>query len=133
MIRLTNISKFFGNRCIFKDFSYIFPKKGIVAIVGESGSGKSTLLNLISGLDFSYQGEAKILDKNLRDFRIKNIGYVFQNFNLLNLATVFENVSLPLDTISNQKRKIKVVQLFKKVNFLFLTVFLFFLIVQKRV
>lgn len=115
MIKLKNITKTFGERTLFSNFSYDFPDHGIVAIVGESGTGKTTLLNLISGLDFSYKGEAKILNKNLSkfnekklaDFRLKNIGYVFQNFNLLNLDTVFNNIYLPIDTVSNVKTRIK--------------------------
>lgn len=115
MIKLENISKNYGKRCIFSDFSYSFPKTGLVAIVGESGAGKSTLLNLIAGLDFDYTGIAKILGKDLRslssnklcDFRLKNIGYVFQNFNLLNLDTVSSNILLPLDSISNVSKRVK--------------------------
>lgn len=115
MVRLENVTKKFGNRVIFKDFTFEFPKTGVVAIVGESGSGKSTLLNLISGLDNNFDGNATVLDKNLTmlsqrkmaNFRLKNIGYVFQNFNLINLDTVFNNIFLPLDTISSSKTKIK--------------------------
>ena len=115
MIELRNITKKFGDRVIVEDFSFKFPDKGVVAIVGESGSGKSTLLNLISGLDKGFEGKANIIGEDLgklnhrklSNFRLKNIGYVFQNFNLINLDTVFNNVFLPLDTISSSKIKIK--------------------------
>lgn len=115
MIKLENLSKNYGKRRIFSDFSYTFPKTGLVAIVGESGSGKSTLLNIIAGLDFDHKGKALVLGKNLStlsrnelsDFRLKNIGYVFQNFNLLNLNTVQNNILLPLDALSLAPKKIK--------------------------
>ena len=115
MIKFENLSKNYGERRIFSDFSYTFPSHGLVAIVGESGSGKSTLLNIIAGLDFNYQGKVKIDGLNLStlsndklcDFRLKNIGYIFQNFNLLNLDTVENNVLMPLDAISKAPKKIK--------------------------
>lgn len=115
MIKLENLSKNYGKRRIFSNFTYDFPRSGIVAIVGESGSGKSTLLNIIAGLDFKYEGTAKILgkdlskfsDNNLCDFRLKNIGYIFQSFNLLNLDTVENNVLMPLDALSKVSKKIK--------------------------
>lgn len=115
MIKCTNLSKIYGKRRIFSDFSYIFPDTGVVAIVGESGSGKSTLLNIIFGLDFGYEGSIKVLDKNLAklsqselcNFRLKNIGYVFQNFNLLNLDTAERNIYLNLDAVSGAKKVVK--------------------------
>ena len=115
MIKVENLGKNYGKRCIFSDFSYTFPKSGIVAIVGESGTGKSTLLNIIAGLDFNYLGKATILNKNLSklssnelcDFRLKNIGYIFQSFNLLNLDTVENNILMPLDTLSKAPKKVK--------------------------
>lgn len=115
MIRLIGVTKQFGSRTLFSNFSYEFPEVGLVALLGDSGSGKSTILNLISGLDNDYQGTIEINKINfktltkqeIQDFRIKNIGYVFQNFSLLNLESVFNNVLFPLDTISNDKKSIK--------------------------
>lgn len=115
MIKVEKLSKNYGKRRIFSDFSYDFPSKGLIAIVGESGTGKSTMLNMISGLDFDYGGSIKIngsslskmSESELCDFRLKNIGYVFQNFNLLNLDTVENNILLPLDAFSKANKKIK--------------------------
>ena len=112
MIKIEKLTKIYGKRRIFSLFSHIFPDKGFICLVGSSGSGKSTLLNMISGVDSNYDGVIKIDEINLKkmtpsdalNFRIKNIGYVFQNFNLLNLDTVFNNVLLPLETSFTAKR-----------------------------
>ncbi len=111
MIKITNLSKKYRKNTIFSNFSHEFPETGLVCLVGESGSGKSTLFNIISGIDVEYKGSVKINGVELRNlsetekanFRIKRIGYVFQNFNLLNLDTVFSNVLLPLETANYAK------------------------------
>lgn len=109
MIEIKNLSKQFTKRKILNKINLNFPSKGFVALVGASGSGKSTLLNLIGGIDKTYNGKividkvniAKLTDKEHDEYRLRNIGYVFQNFNLLNLDSVLSNVKLPLDAISN--------------------------------
>ena len=111
MIKLLKITKKYGKRAIFSDFSYEFPDKGLVCLVGSSGSGKSTLLNMISGVDNSFEGSILINDVELKklpvseiaNYRIRNIGYVFQNFSLLNLDTAFSNVLLPLESSYRNK------------------------------
>ena len=115
MISIMNLTKIYGKRAIFSNFSCELPDKGLVCLVGSSGSGKSTLLNLISGVDNSFDGHIKIdgvelknlSQKEAANYRIGNIGYVFQNFNLLNLETVFNNVLLPLETAYSQKHFIR--------------------------
>lgn len=75
-----------------------------VAIIGESGSGKTTLLNIIGGLDRPTEGTATVLGidagsaslATLADLRLRSIGYVFQNVNLLPDLTLTENVALPM-------------------------------------
>ncbi|MEW8957481.1 ABC transporter ATP-binding protein [Clostridium sp.] len=79
-------------------------KGEFVGIMGPSGSGKTTLLNILSGVDKSTSGEVVISDKDISKmkkddlalFRRKNIGYIFQDFNLLDSLTLEENISLPL-------------------------------------
>lgn len=76
-----------------------------VAIVGTSGSGKSTLLNLIGGLDRPTDGSVTIRgkelyqlkDEELTIFRRRNIGFVFQNYNLVPILNVYENIVLPIE------------------------------------
>ncbi|GMQ65370.1 ABC transporter ATP-binding protein [Vallitalea maricola] len=76
-----------------------------VAIVGTSGSGKSTLLNMMGGLDVPTSGSvmvrgkklAKMNDEQLTIFRRRNIGFIFQNYNLVPVLNVYENIVLPVE------------------------------------
>ena len=80
-----------------------------VAIVGTSGSGKSTLLNMMGGLDIPTSGSVKIRDKELAHmnneqltlFRRRNIGFVFQSYNLVPILNVYENIILPVELDGN--------------------------------
>lgn len=81
----------------------------LVALTGRSGSGKSTLLNLIGGIDKASSGKIMIADKDitkmddssLTRFRGRHIGFIFQNYNLINDLSAIENIRLPLD-LTNQ-------------------------------
>ncbi len=80
----------------------IYPNE-FVSVIGSSGSGKSTLLNIISGLEYPASGRVLINEFDLADlneeerakFRLKNIGFVFQNYNLIPVINVLENIILP--------------------------------------
>ncbi|MCQ4923361.1 ABC transporter ATP-binding protein [Tissierella carlieri] len=80
-------------------------KGEFVAIVGTSGSGKSTLLNMLGGLDNPTSGKvivtgkdiSKFSDEELTIFRRRNVGFVFQNYNLVPMLNLYENIVLPLD------------------------------------
>ena len=108
-LRLENLSKQFQEgsrvRIVLENASAEFVQGEFVAIVGKSGSGKSTLLNLISGIDTNDSGkifiksiELTALDERERTlFRRKNIGFIFQFFNLIPTLNVLENISLPLE------------------------------------
>ena len=97
-----------------------------VAIVGASGSGKSTLLNMIGGLDIPTSGSVLVKGKKIGQlneeeltvFRRRNIGFVFQNYNLLNSLTVYENIMIPLKLIGENKKVIdeKVHQITKELD-----------------
>ena len=71
-----------------------------IAIVGSSGSGKSTLLNLLGGLDKPTSG--KVFINNMAIFRRRNIGFIFQNYNLIGNLTVLENITLPIELDGNE-------------------------------
>ena len=87
-----------------KDVSFSVPKGEFVAVVGESGSGKSTLLNLLGGLDTPTSGKVLLDGRDLfamkeRErtiFRRRNIGFVFQAFNLIPELTVEQNILFPV-------------------------------------
>ncbi|RHP29599.1 ABC transporter ATP-binding protein [Lachnotalea sp. AF33-28] len=87
-----------------KDVSFSVPKGEYVAIVGESGSGKSTLLNMLGALDTPTSGTVQIdgkdifsmKDKALTVFRRRNIGFIFQGFNLIPELTVEQNIIFPM-------------------------------------
>ena len=108
LLEVKNISKTYGNGetavKALKDVSFSVPKGEYVAIVGESGSGKSTLLNMIGALDTPTSGKVLIdgkdifamNDRKLTVFRRRNIGFIFQAFNLIPELTVEQNIIFPL-------------------------------------
>lgn len=108
ILQLTKVSKSYGekeNRVqALKDISLSVRQGEFVAIVGTSGSGKSTLLNLIGGLDTPDAGAVVIRDRDIANlsrreltiFRRRNIGFVFQNYSLMPVLNVYDNVALPV-------------------------------------
>lgn len=95
------------------DVNIEIEKGEFVAIVGSSGSGKSTLLNLLGGLDYPSEGEIYIREHQLSTlkgddltiFRRRNIGFVFQSYNLIPILNVYENIVLPLELDGVQVEK----------------------------
>jgi len=114
MIKFNNVTKSFvqGSKEIhvLKNMSFELDDKGLFAIVGKSGSGKSTFLSLLAGLDRPTSGEVLLDDsklshlgeKELTEFRAKNIGIVFQNFHLIDNFTALENILLPLEVLKDK-------------------------------
>ena len=104
MIHLENITKSFGNLQVLRGIDLEIEKGEIVSIVGESGSGKTTLLNILAALDKPTGGKvylkgndlSKIREKEMAAFRRQNLGFVFQDFNLLDTLTLKDNIFLPL-------------------------------------
>lgn len=114
MIEIKHVIKNFGEAQVIKDVSLNIKEGEIYGIIGHSGAGKSTLLRCINGLE-SYDGgsinvmgkEVSSLDgRSLREFR-KDLGMIFQNFNLMQRKNVFDNVALPLEVWGYNKNEIK--------------------------
>ena len=108
LLEVKNISKTYGTgeatvRAL-KQATFSVPKGEFVAVVGESGSGKSTLLNMIGALDTPTSGKVFIdgkdifsmMERNLTVFRRRNIGFIFQSFNLIPELTVEQNIIFPV-------------------------------------
>lgn len=108
LLEVKSISKTYGKGeasvHALKDISFSVPKGEFVAIVGESGSGKSTLLNMVGALDTPTSGKVFIdgkdifsmKDSKLTIFRRRNIGFIFQNFNLIPELNVEQNIIFPV-------------------------------------
>jgi putative ABC transport system ATP-binding protein len=104
VLELKNVNKIYNSTEVkvhaVNDVSLDFSEAEFAAIVGPSGSGKTTLLNLIGGLDMPTSGEiviggtnlSKLRSSQLIDFRLMNIGFVFQSYNLIPVLTAKENV-----------------------------------------
>ena len=130
IIKLENVSKYYYSKGViasgFTKINLEFNNCEFVAITGESGSGKSTLLNVISGLDSYEEGEMYIngqetshySEKDFENYRRKYISNIFQNFNLVNSYTVYQNIELVLLLNGAKKResRARVIELIKKVN-----------------
>ncbi len=116
MLTLKNIKKIYeqSDEAVLDDINLTFNRDEFVSILGCSGAGKSTLLNIIGGLDCKSSGKLlingkdiyKYSDSNLDYYRKNNVGFIFQNYNLIEHLTVYENVMLPL-LLTNYKNKHK--------------------------
>ena len=104
MLRLENVSYTYkkGNGTVLNNVNIEFEASTIYGIVGKSGSGKSTLLSLMAGLDVGSEGlveyngkDLKTLDRDV--YRAKNIGVIFQSFNLLTTLSALENIVLSMN------------------------------------
>jgi putative ABC transport system ATP-binding protein len=108
IVRVENVHKFFRRGSeqidVLMDLSLDVPPGEFLALMGPSGSGKTTLLNLIAGLDLPSQGVIRVGDHaisemseaQLAKWRTRNVGFIFQFYNLLPVLTAYENVELPL-------------------------------------
>jgi len=130
MIEVKNLTKAYAEEetptQALRGVTFSINKGEFVSIMGPSGSGKSTLLHLLSFLDrptggsYTFQGRSidEMNDQELAHVRNKDMGFVFQSFNLLSHLTVYDNVEIPLlySTISPQKRRTLVEEAVKAVG-----------------
>ena len=118
MIRLNNVDKYFNkgkkNQIhVINNISLELEDNGLVALLGPSGCGKTTLLNSIGGLDKIKSGEITINDDNISSkftgkvdkIRNLNIGYIFQDYKLIDNLSVYDNVALVLKMIGIKDKK----------------------------
>jgi putative ABC transport system ATP-binding protein len=130
LIQITNIKRDFvlGNEIVYvlKGIDLEINKGEYVALMGPSGSGKSTLMNLLGCLDTPTSGSyilngkdvSKMHDDELAEIRNKEIGFVFQTFNLLPRTTALDNVALPMvyAGFSKSERKVRAEEVLKQVG-----------------
>lgn len=123
IIKLENISKKIGHKKLFNNFNYSFENGKVYAIVGQSGSGKSTLLNIISGLESPTNGYVRINNKVLTKKKLTlffrdSLGYLFQNYGLIDNQSVKKNllVALAYKKINNNDKEAKMRAVLKKVG-----------------
>ncbi|MBQ2982580.1 MAG: ABC transporter ATP-binding protein/permease [Lachnospiraceae bacterium] len=119
MYKLGNVNKIYsqGEQSVtaLSDINLSFGYNGIVGVVGESGSGKTTLLNLLSGLDKVSEGEILFCDKKISSFNdiewdeyhSKDVGFIFQDYNVIDELTIEENINLALEVLDIDEFKKK--------------------------
>ncbi len=117
ILKTVNLKKYYGSEenlvKAVDGISFSVEKGSFVAIVGTSGSGKTTLLNLLGGLDYADSGEVivdghsilKMKEEELTIFRRRNIGFIFQNYNLVSVQNVYKNIVLPIRLDGNKPDK----------------------------
>ena len=126
MLTLKNIKKIYeqSDEAVLDDINLTFNRDEFVSILGCSGAGKSTLLNIIGGLDDKTSGKLLINGKdiykrddlNLDYYRKNNVGFIFQNYNLIEHLTVYENVMLPLLLTNSKNKHKRVLKMLDKVG-----------------
>lgn len=130
ILKVKNIEKVYGNKgnltTALKNISFNVEEGEYIGIMGASGSGKTTLLNCISTIDEITSGYieldgidiTKMNEKELSKFRREKLGFIFQDFNLLDTLTAYENISLALTIIKTPAKEIeeKITSVAKKLN-----------------
>ena len=124
VIKLQSINKSFGDLLVLNDITLEIAKGEMVAIIGHSGSGKSTLINVMGLLEKKTSGDIEVLgNKNVKPFSRKgmkllrnNIGFLFQNFALLDDKTVEYNLAMTVDKVFGKIQKDDIDSVLKKVG-----------------
>ena len=126
MIDIKHLSKSFGKHEVLRDIDFTVNRGDVTSIIGASGSGKSTLMNILGCLDVPTYGDYILngtdvtdrTDRQLAHIRNKEIGFIFQGYNLIPALTAYENVELPLiyQGISVFQRKERVMAALERVG-----------------
>jgi putative ABC transport system ATP-binding protein len=130
IIQTTKLNKIYDAETIpvhaVNDVTLEFEEGEFTAIIGPSGCGKTTLLNLLGGLDKPTSGNViingtditRLSSSEIIDFRLRNIGFVFQAYNLVPVLTAKENVEfiMQLQGVPKQQREVRVLQLFEQIG-----------------
>lgn len=127
MLKIKNLTKIYHtaskeNVIALSDINLSLDKNGLVFIVGQSGSGKTTFLNLIGGLDLADQGEISVegsvlgKDISLEKYRQNYVGFVFQEYNLLENLTVYENIAIAVSACPKKELEEKIVKVLREVD-----------------
>lgn len=119
LIRVEDIEKYYGSKNNLTKavdrISFTVSKGEFTGIMGASGSGKTTLLNLLATVDMVTSGHiyygpediTRLSEDKMADFRKNNLGFVFQDFNLLDTLTIQENISLAMSLTKKSKKEIQ--------------------------
>lgn len=132
MIELKNVSKYYSQEnnvtLGLRNINVKLNNNEFIAITGESGSGKTTFLNVVSGIDTYEEGEllfngeetSYFSTEDFEKYRKENIGFIFQNYNLIDSYTVLQNVEIPLilKGYSKKERQERAIEIIKKVGLL---------------
>ncbi len=127
MLTLKQISKTYGNQEVLEQISFDLEAKEFVSIIGKSGVGKTTLLSIMAGLVapnsgkvvFSNSDITHYSEEQLAEFRLKNIGIVFQDFKLIPSLSVYDNIFLaiyPRSDVGKDEKTTRILDLIKQVG-----------------
>lgn len=113
MVVINNLGKSYGSINVLTNIDLTIEEGDIFGIVGQSGAGKSTLLRCINGLEKYQEGSVKVLGKEIKDLKQnelndfrKDLGMIFQNFNLMQRKTVYSNIAFPMEIRKMPKKEI---------------------------
>lgn len=124
MLKIQNVTKKYGNRVVLDNINVTFEDKGLYFVIGDSGSGKTSLLNIIGKLDYEYEGsvlygkneKSYVNIKGVSEYHEKIVGFVFQEYNLINYLTLRENLEIAVKMQNKSVDNKDIDNIIKKLN-----------------